>query len=68
MDGEAERGSISRERREERKFSTQRRLKRVRVGEDKVNEGEQGNGLKDGGEDAESWDGGKTQGLTAMGR
>lgn len=66
MDGEAERGSISREKGGEKVFT--KTSERVRSGEDKGNEGEVENGLKAGGEEAESWDVGKKQGLTEMGR
>ncbi len=66
MDGEAERGSISRETGGEKVFT--KKTEGVRMGEDKGNEGEEDNGLKAEGEDAESWDEGKKQGLTEMGR
>ncbi len=52
MDGEAERGSISRQTEGVKVFT--KTTERVRLGEDKVNEGEEGNGLKDRGEDVES--------------
>lgn len=65
MDGEAE-GSISRETWGEKVFT--KTTERVRLGEDGVTEGEEGNGLKDGGEDGESWDVSKKRDLTEMGR
>lgn len=68
MDGwmERQRGDRYQETGGEKVFT--KTTERGRLGEDEGDEGEEDNGLKDGGEDAEGWDVGKKQGLTEIGR